>query len=219
MSTGALNVTVLDPSGAAVNGAQLALKDIETNDVHTAATKGDGNAVLSFLNPAHYTLTITKEGFGAKVYPSVTVQTNQVTDLKLTLEVGAATQSVLVSGDSSPLLDTTQNTLSTTIDLKQVEDLPVFGRDLFPLAFLVPGAVGNNFNNLPGGGVDVSANGFSTMPNRNKSGGFDNGNGPSTTNRLEDVQEMTVQTGELDASKGHWFHHQARHQQVSRTAL
>jgi hypothetical protein len=202
MSTGALNVTVLDPSGAAVNGAQLALKDIETNDVHTAATKGDGNAVLSFLNPAHYTLTITKEGFGAKVYPSVTVQTNQVTDLKLTLEVGAATQSVLVSGDSSPLLDTTQNTLSTTIDLKQVEDLPVFGRDLFPLAFLVPGAVGNNFNNLPGGGVDVSANGFSTMPNRNKSGGFDNGNGPSTTNRLEDVQEMTVQTGELDASKG-----------------
>jgi len=46
MSTGAVNVTVLDPSGAAVNGAQIALKDIETNDVHTATTKGDGNVVL-----------------------------------------------------------------------------------------------------------------------------------------------------------------------------
>jgi hypothetical protein len=201
MSTGALNVTVLDPSGAVVNGAQLTLKDIETNDVHTATTKGDGNAVLSFLNPARYSLTVTKEGFSATVYPSVTVQTNQVTDLKVTLKVGASTQSVQVSGDSSPLLDTTQNTLSTTVDLKQVEDLPVFGRDLFPLAFLVPGAVGDNFNNLPGGAVDISANGFSTMTNRNKSSGFDY-DGPSTTNRLEDVQEMTVQTGELDASKG-----------------
>jgi hypothetical protein len=201
MSTGALNVTVLDPSGAAVNGAQLELKDIETNDVHTATTKGNGDAVLSFLNPAHYTLTIAKEGFGAKVYPSITIQTDQVTDLKVTLTVGVATQSVQVSGDSSPLLDTTQNTLSTTIDLKEVEDLPVFGRDLFPLAFLVPGAVGNNFNNLPGGAVDISANGFSTMTNRFKSGGFD-ADGASITNRLEDVQEMTVQAGELDASKG-----------------
>lgn len=201
MSTGALNVTVLDPSGAAVNGAHLELKDIETNDVHTSITKGAGNAVLSFLNPAHYTLTITKEGFGSKVYPSVTVQTNQVTDLKVTLVLGVATQSVEVSGDSSPLLDTTQNTLATTIDLKQVEDLPVFGRDLFPLAFLVPGAVGNNFNNLPGGAVNISSNGFSTMTNRFKSGGFD-ADGPSTINRLEDVQEMTVQAGELDASKG-----------------
>jgi hypothetical protein len=201
MSTGGLNVSVVDPSGAVVNGAQLVLKDLETNDIHTAATKGAGNAVLSFLNPAHYSLTVTKDGFETQVYPSVTIQTNQVTDLKVTLVLGVATQTVSVSGDSSPLLDTTQNTISTTIDMKQIDNLPVSGRDLFPLAFLIPGAVGNNFNNLPGGGVDVSANGFSTLTNRNKSAGFDD-DGPSTTNRLEDVQEMTVQAGELDASKG-----------------
>jgi hypothetical protein len=201
MSTGALNITVQDPSGAAVNGAHLELRDLETNDVHTSTTKGAGDAVLSFLNPAHYRLTITKDGFESKVYPSVTVQTNQVTDLKITLNVGAATQTVAVSGDTSPLLDTTENTLSTTIDLKQVNNLPVAGRDVLGLAFLVPGAVGNDFNNLPGGAVNVSANGFSTVTNRFKSGGFD-ADGPSTTNRLEDVQEMTVQTGELDASKG-----------------
>jgi hypothetical protein len=201
MSTGALNVTVVDTSGAVVNGAQLELKDIETNDVHTATTTVVGNAVLSFLNPAHYTLTVSKEGFGTKVYPSVTIQTNQVTDLKVTLVVGIATQTVSVSGDSTPLLDTTQNTLSTTIDLKEINDLPISGRDLFPLAFLVAGAVGDNFNNLPGGGVDVSSNGFSDITNRNKSSGFDY-NPPVVTNRLEDVQEMTVQTGELDASQG-----------------
>ena len=201
MSTGALNITVQDPSGAAVNGASLELRDLETNDVHTSSTRGAGDAVLSFLNPAHYKLTVTKVGFETKIYSSVTVQSNQVTDLKITLNVGTTTQTVAVTGDTSPLLDATQNAVSTTIDLKQVDDLPVAGRDVFGLAFLVAGAVGNNFNNLPGGAVNVSANGFSTMTNRFKSSGFDN-DGPSTTNRLEDVQEMTVQTGELDASKG-----------------
>jgi hypothetical protein len=201
MSTGALNITVQDPTGASVNGAQLVLKDLDTNDVHMSITKGAGDAVISYLNPAHYSLTVTKEGFSVNIYPSVTIQTNQVTDLKVTLELGAATQSVTVSGDTSPLLDTTQNALSTTIDLKQVDDLPLGGRDTLALAFFVPGAVGNNFNNLPGGAVNVSANGFSTMTNRNKSSGFDD-DSPSTTNRLEDVQEMTIQTGELDASQG-----------------
>ena len=201
LSTGALNVTVVDPSDAVVNGAQLVLKDLETNDVHTAATRGAGNAVLSFLNPAHYSLTVTKDGFQTEVYPSVTIQTNEVTDLKVMLTLGVATQTVSVSGDSSPLLDTTQNTLSTTLDLKQIDNLPFNGRDLYALAFLVPGAVGNNFNNLPGGAVDIGANGFSTMTNRFKSGGFD-ADGSSIENRLEDTQEMTVQSGELDASKG-----------------
>jgi len=200
-STGAVNVTVQDSTGAAVNDAHLELKDLETNDVHTATTEGAGNAVLSFLNPARYMLTVSKEGFATKVYPLVTVQANQVTALKVALSVGAAAQTVSVSGDNSPILDTTQNTISTTIDLKQVDNLPVGGRDVSALAFLVPGAVGNNFNNLPGGAVNTSSNGFSTMTNRFKSAGFDS-DGPSTSNRLESIQEMTVQSGELDASKG-----------------
>ena len=201
MSTGALNVTVQDPTGAAVNGAQLILKDLDTNDVHKSITKGAGDAIVSYLNPARYSLTVTRDGFKTEIFPSVTIQTNQVTDVRVTLEIGVATQSITVSGDTSPLLDTTQNALSTTIDLKQVDDLPLDGRDTLGLAFLVAGAVNDDFNNLPGGAVNVSANGFSTLTNRFKSGGFDT-DGPSTTNRLEDVQEMTVQTGELDASKG-----------------
>ncbi|MFZ0272528.1 MAG: TonB-dependent receptor [Acidobacteriaceae bacterium] len=202
LSTGSLNVTVHDSSGAAINGARLNLRDLETNDLHTAVTAGEGTAVIPYLNPARYSLSVTRDGFATQVFNSVTVQTNQVTDLAVTLQVGAATQTVTVAGDTTPILDTTQNALSTTVDMKEVQDLPVFARDAFALAFLVPGAVGNNFDNLPGGAVDVSANGFSTMPNRNKSGGFDNGNGSVITNRLEDVQEMTVQTSELDASHG-----------------
>lgn len=201
LSTGSLNVTVVDPKGAAINDATLELKDLGTNDLHSATTHGAGTAVIPFLTPAQYTLTVTHDGFGAKVYPLVTIQTSQVTDIKVTLTVGAATATVSVSGDSTPVLDTTSNTIADTLDMKQVQDLPLQGRDAYGLSFYVAGAVGNNFDNLPGGAVNVSGNGFSTMVNRNKSAGFDGG-ASVLQNRIEDVEEMTVQTSELDASKG-----------------
>ncbi|HTW48194.1 MAG TPA: carboxypeptidase-like regulatory domain-containing protein [Acidobacteriaceae bacterium] len=201
LSTGALSITVHDPAGAVINGASLVLTDLETNDVHKAVTGGAGTADIPYLNPARYSLTVTRQGFSTKFYPEVVIQTNQITDLQVTLEVGVATQTVTVSGNTAPILDTTDNTLSTTVDMQEVQDLPVFGRDAFTLAFLVPGAVGNNFDNLPGGAVDVSDNGFSTETNRFKSGGFDT-NGSTITNRLEDTQEMTIQTSELDATHG-----------------
>ncbi len=201
LSTGSLNVTVVDTDGALVPGAQLVLKDLGTNDVHTVTSRSSGETVIPFLHPAIYSLTVSKPGFSNSQFAKVTIQTNQVTNLTVSLGVGAATDTVTVNSDTSSILNTTQNTLSTTIDLKQVADLPTGARDVFSLAFLVPGAVDNNFNNLPGGAVNTSANGFSTMTNRNKSSGFDD-DGPSTTQRLEATQEMTVETGELDASKG-----------------
>ncbi|MFP5266740.1 MAG: TonB-dependent receptor [Acidobacteriota bacterium] len=201
MSTGSLNVTVLDPAGAFIPGASLVLKNLGTNGIHTVTTSDTGIAVIPYLNPANYSLTVTKKGFASRQYAKVTIQTNQVTSLSVTLQVGSTHQVVVVSAESSPILDTTSNTLETTIDLKQVEDLPTYGRDVSALAFLVPGAVDDDFNNLPGGAVNMSANGFSTMINRNKSGGFDT-DYSSTSQRLEQTQEMTVETSELDASQG-----------------
>jgi hypothetical protein len=202
LSTGALNVTVHDPVGAVVNGASLVLINLETNDAHKAVTTGAGTASIPYLNPAHYSLSISMKGFKTKVYSSVTIETSQVTDINVELELGASTETVTVSGASSPLLQTTDNTLSTTVDLKEIQDLPLYGRDAFNLAFLVPGAAGNDFNNLPGGALDVGANGFSTETNRFKSAGFDYGQGSVTTNNIEDVQEMTVSTDQLGASHG-----------------
>src|ERR1700761_1256673 len=79
LSTGSLNVTVRDPAGAVVNGAHLTIRDLETNDTHRADTTGAGSANIPYLNPAHYSLTVSRQGFTTKIYPSVTIQTNQVT--------------------------------------------------------------------------------------------------------------------------------------------
>src|SRR5215469_14728250 len=201
MSTGSLNVTVTDSSGGLIPGATLVLRDLETNDIHKVTTKNDGTIVIPFLNPATYSLTVSKQGFASSQFAKVVITTNQVTNLTAALKVGAVTETVTVASDRSPILNTTSNTLSTNIDMKQVQDLPTGARDVSSLAFLVPGAVDDNINNLPGGAENESANGFSTMINRNKSGGFDTER-TVTVQRLESTQEMTVETGELDASKG-----------------
>src|SRR6202000_2732430 len=127
--------------------------------------------------------------------------TNQVTNLAVSLKVGAASETVTVTTDRSSIFNTASNTLSTNMDMKQVQDLPTAARSVRSLAFLVPGAVDDNINNLPGGALNESSNGFSTLSDRNKSGGFDQDTS-AVVQRLESTQEMTIETGELDASKG-----------------
>ena len=116
---------------------------------------------------------------------------------------------------ASPLVDTTSTVLSNTIDTKQVTDLPVIGRNIMSLSFLVPGwatsgaggatsgAAGNTngtFDNMAGGAV-VSADfdGTPGISNRFRSGGFNYGT-TSVYPRIEDVGEMTIQTAQLDLS-------------------
>src|SRR5215470_14117801 len=89
MSTGSLSVTVTDSAGALIPGAKLVLRDLGTNDVHTVTTKDDGAIVIPYLNPAVYSLTVTKDGFSSTQYAKVTITTNQVTNLSVALKVGA----------------------------------------------------------------------------------------------------------------------------------
>ena len=78
---------------------------------------------------------MTKDGFASNQYSKVTITTNQVTNLNVALKVGATTETVSVEADRSPILNTTSNTLSTNIDMKQVEDLPTLARDVFHWRF------------------------------------------------------------------------------------
>ncbi|MGH9350569.1 MAG: carboxypeptidase regulatory-like domain-containing protein, partial [Terriglobia bacterium] len=201
-SVGTVSITVLDQSGALVPGAQLQLQDLATNDVRNAATQNNGTYGFFNLPFGRYELTVTKAGFATQVYSSVTVQTNQVTDLKVTLKVGSTAQKIEVSGGATPLLQTTSDVISTTIDTKQVQDLPLDGRDVTPLAFLVPGwasyTYSGSFDNLPAGALGANVDGTFTNSNRFKSGGFGN----ALSMRLEDVSQMTVQTAHIPLNQG-----------------
>ncbi len=203
-SQGKVVVTVQDPTGAVVKDAQLELRDLSTNDVRKADTEANGTHTFVNLLIGKYSLTVSKDGFETQVFDSVLVQAAQLTDLRPVLKVGAATVTMTVSESETPLL-TTDSSIGTTIDMKQIEQLPLGGRDLTQLSQLVPGFVavpntGGTWNGLPEIAQGNNLDGVVGSPSRAKFAG----NAQSAVEpRVEDIEEMTVQTGQLDLDQGY----------------
>jgi hypothetical protein len=205
--SGSVTVTVLDPTGALVPGAELQLKSQATNDVRGANTQSNGAFSFSNLPFGEYQLQVSKTGFDTQLFQSVAVQIARVTSLKVTLRVGGTSQEVQVTETAAPLVETDSSVLADTIDTKQVVNLPMLNRNVMSLAFLVPGwsSTGANssngtWNNMPGGAVvGADFDGTPGISNRFRSGGFNYGT-TAAQPRIEDVAEMTIQTGQLDLS-------------------
>lgn len=202
-SQGKVEVTVQDTSGAVVPEAALTLVDLRTNDTRTA--KGSHNGTYTFVNLpiGVYQLTVSSKGFATKVYASVLVEASRTTTVTAALPVGRANQTVRVDAESSPLLQTTSNEIATVINMKQIQDLPIDGRDLTALATIVPGYSGaggqGTFNGLPIVDQGSSLNGMVGSSARMK---FDSNITPSVSPRLEDIEQMSVQTDQLGLNSG-----------------
>ncbi len=203
---GSVSVNVTDPSGAGIPGAALSIKDTSTNLVIKAETQQNGTYTFPSLTFGVYELSVSKDGFEGQIFQGLQVQTGRSTTVNAKLKVGTTQQTVTVSGES-PLVETNSNVLSDTIDTKQVTNLPLSGRNMYALAFLVPGWSSNSpgstagtFDNLPGGAI-VSADfdGTQAISNRFRSGGYTYGTSVVQP-RIEDVAEMTIQTAQLDLS-------------------
>ena len=197
-STGTINVTAVDPSGGVIPGANLELRDLATNDVRKAQTHDNGTYSFVNLSIGKYRLTVTKSGFASQAFDSVVVDAARTTDLQAQLKVGAETQTVEVSASATPIVETRSNAIATTIDMKQIEDLPLGGRDLTSLSQLTPGYTGT-WNGLPSVAQGSNIDGVIGSPSRMKFGGNAQ---PAVSARLEDIEEMTVQTDQLDLNQG-----------------
>src|ERR1017187_557694 len=206
-TTGSVTVTVVDPSGSAVPNAQLEIRDTSTNIVQKAPTGATGTYTFPSLSFGIYQLTVTASGFQTQIFSSVQVVTSLNTDIHVPLKLGATSESVTVTTSEVPLVEAESSVLADTIDTKQVTSLPLQGRNMFALAFLVPGwsstgpgLTGGTWDNMPGGAI-VSADydGTQAVSNRFRSGGFTYGTSVVAP-RIEDVAEMTVQTAQLDLS-------------------
>jgi uncharacterized surface anchored protein len=139
---GAIQLTVVDPSGAVINGADLELVNYDTNDTRKAETDSKGTYSFVNLPIGTYRLTCTKSGFAPKIYESVEVQAAVVNGLNVTLTVGAVADAVRVTATEIPVLVTSSNAVGTIVDMKQIEELPLQGRDITSLSRLVPGWTG-----------------------------------------------------------------------------
>ena len=148
---GGIQGTVLDTQGAAVDGVTVTLTNKETNKVST--TTSDANGVYNFLSlpPSNYSLTAEKAGFKKKVLDQVNLAGEQTQSIDITMDIGDAAQSVIVNGDATPPIDTETGQISGTLDAKEIQNLPSFGRDPFQLLRLAPGVFGDGSHSSGGG--------------------------------------------------------------------
>jgi hypothetical protein len=141
-SSGSVTGLVSDPQGSAVPGADVTMTDISTNSKQTTTTNDSGRYNFPVVHPAMYDITVTKTGFKVAKMSQQRVSIGLVLTVNVTLEVGAVTETVVVT--SSPIgaeLQTANAAIGNTISLKDLELLPNLGRDASTLIALQP-AVG-----------------------------------------------------------------------------
>ena len=204
-TNGSITIQTMDSTRALLPDTHLVLTDKETGVAREGTTLRSGTFTFEALSPSTYRLTVEHAGFTSVNYDSIVVQAGVATPLNITLKVGTTTQEVNVSAVSAPVIETSSNQLSTSINLEEVNDLPVNGRSLLGLQALAPGyssATGTGtgtFNGTAAASYGASIDGVDATSLRMDSG---SGSSASITFRTENIQEFTVQSGELDPSQG-----------------
>src|SRR5215471_4176598 len=137
ITTGVIQGTALDQSGAVVVDADVTARNLDTQTESRQKTDSDGRFVFLSLNPGRYTVTASKTGFSTVVQKELDLTVGQALSLKLTLKVSAVNETVEVTG--TPVIETTESQSSTTLNEIAVRDTPVLGRKFEDLLTLTPG--------------------------------------------------------------------------------
>jgi hypothetical protein len=146
---------VTDPQGAAVSGATLTLTNLDTNQALTATSDENGVYNFNALPSVKFSLTVEKAGFKKKTLANVGIIPEQANALNIQLDLGEVTQTVTVTGDSTPLMDTETASLNGVVNSNQIQHMPSFGRDVLKLAQLAPGAFADGSQGGGGGGFNL----------------------------------------------------------------
>jgi Carboxypeptidase regulatory-like domain/TonB dependent receptor len=214
--TARLEGTVTDTSGAAIAKASVTVVETATGRSTPVQTNGQGFYVAPALPAGHYHVSVAKDGFKTETQ-DFELQIAQVAVVDFKLEVGSVTQSVTVEA-GSPVIDAADSSIGEVVEAKQVEEMPLNGRDFTQLALLVPGVIrgsGNatgNANNAETfrygqeGGASLVVNGIRAQANNFILDGIDNNEALVNTIVLfppaDAIEEFRVQTNIAPAQFG-----------------
>lgn len=163
---GNINGLVLDPTTRVIVGAEI----IAVNDVtavqYSTKTNDEGIYVLPNLPPGPYRLQVAKVGFKTVIKPDIVLNVQDALSINFTLPIGAAHEVITVEG-GAPLVNTESAAVSTVVDGKYVENMPLNGRSFQDLILLTPGVVTNNPQTAASAGQtgEFSVNGQRTESN------------------------------------------------------
>ena len=205
---GTLTGTVTDSSGAVLPGVTLVMKNNETGIAQQVVTDSDGRYQVFYVNPGTYSVTAELTGFKRFVNAATRVGVGDVVRLDVLLQAGGLEETVTVTAET-PLMNTSAIS-GTTVDAKQIAELPLGDGTAYMLTRLAPGIVDTSDlhfsrpadnGNLAGivangaqGGNEFKIDG---APNMSNAGGV--GFSPPSGA----ISEFKVQTNAFDAQTGH----------------
>lgn len=202
---GTLSGAVTDPKEAAIVGAAVILKNTATGAEYKTVTNAQGNFQFTSVEPGKYTATVEAAGFKKTELTEITVEVSQAARVDVSLEVGAVTEQVTVTGAAQEVINTTSPTLSKTITAKQVEDLPLLSRNPLDLARLQAGLAVNgtdvrnaSVQGLRGNATNVTQDGINAMDNFVKGSSFFALSSPS----LNATSEFSITVGTVGSDAG-----------------
>ncbi len=206
---GTLSGTVTDPNGAALPGATVELKNVETNNVATATTNDEGGYSFPLIQPGKYTLTVTAQGFSTSVREGIEIRVADRLTLDVPMQVTGVGETVTTIA-SAPVLETGSVSTGTTITTQQISELPLAEGTAYQLATLAPGIAYTGNPQFVGptsnGNLAAFRSNGATGSNQITLDGspnyaFDGGVGFSPPS--DAVQEFKVQTSQFDAQQGY----------------
>src|SRR5437588_2977674 len=170
-STGNIVGRVLDPKDAAVPNAQVTATNPQTGLVRSVNTDDEGNSLIILLPPGTYTVSTDKiTGFAPATFQNVQVTVGGETPLDIKLALAGVSVAAINVTAELPVVETTRTSISTTINQRSIENLPINGRNFQDFATLSPGVVRD-----PRGG-DLSVGGQRGTYNSLQVDGVDNNN-------------------------------------------
>ena len=168
-TTATMDGVVRDASGAVVPGAVVVITNVETHVSSSWVTGAEGRFIAPFLPPGEYEVAVEKAGFKKAVRRGITLLVADTSRIDVTLDVGAATETVTATAEA-PLVKTDTSELGQVIENKPIDELPLnsaTGRNFTSLMTLVPGAIRTN----PVGVFDAPQGNSSFAVNGQRDGG------------------------------------------------
>jgi len=196
---GTLTGTVTDQQGAAVPGVTVTITNVVTGEPRVFVTDGNGRYVANDLNPGRYSMAFELSGFARVERTDIAVLLGRTFDVNAQLRVGALTETVQVTAEATPLVDTRSTLVAHNVTAEEIDRIPK-GRSFQSIAMTAPSV---NSGLLEGG---FQVNGASGSENQYTVDGVSTNsllNGHSRQNTVfEYLQEVQVKTVGIPAEFG-----------------
>lgn len=153
---GTISGTVEDVTGAALPGAIVTMRNVETGAVRLVTSGADGRFSAPSVPVGQYAIAVSHDGFETQKRDGIALSVAQSLELTFQLTVGAVQQQIVVS-TASPSVNTTTQSIAGLVDERQVKQLPLNGRSYDELLTLNPSAVNSTAERAGGAGTSNSS--------------------------------------------------------------